>query len=144
MLQPLNIQGLIITAYALHTQVETAKFIVKKGADYVFTVKDNQSKLNDDIITLDLESFPFAAQTTEKGHGRIEIRTIWTSAKINNYVNFPIEVVSGITSLTKKQANAANILDYNRNHWGIEDRLHYIRDHTCDEDKSQIRKKNGP
>ena len=59
LLQPLDIEGRIVTADALHTQTDTAKFIVEeKKADYVFTVKDNQPTLNEDIKTLDLESFP--------------------------------------------------------------------------------------
>ena len=58
LLSPLNIEGKVVTADALHTQVETAKFIVEdKKADYVFTVKDNQPTLNADIEALELERF---------------------------------------------------------------------------------------
>lgn len=59
LLAPLKIAGSIITADALHTQTDTAKFIVEeKRADYVFTVKDNQKELNKEIRALSLESFP--------------------------------------------------------------------------------------
>lgn len=54
------------------------------------------------------------------------------------------EVVSGITSLLPSQADAKQLLKYNRGHWGIENRLHYVRDFTYDEDRSRIRTKNGP
>ena len=59
LLAPLKIAGSIITADALHTQTDTAKFIVEeKRADYLFTVKDNQKELNKEIRALGLESFP--------------------------------------------------------------------------------------
>lgn len=54
------------------------------------------------------------------------------------------EVVSGITSLSKDKATPDMLLKNNRLHWFIEDRLHYIRDFVFDEDRSQVRKNNGP
>jgi hypothetical protein len=58
LLAPLKIAGAIITADAMHTQTDTARFIVEeKRADYVFTVKDNQKELNKEIRALGLESF---------------------------------------------------------------------------------------
>jgi hypothetical protein len=62
LLEHLDIQGAVVTADALHTQKDTAKFIVlEKKADYFFTVKDNQQTLNNDIKTLRLEAFPPSA-----------------------------------------------------------------------------------
>ncbi len=58
LLAPLDLVGRVITADALHTQVKTARFIVKeKQADYLFTVKENQPTLRDDIAALDDEDF---------------------------------------------------------------------------------------
>lgn len=54
------------------------------------------------------------------------------------------ELVAGITSLSKDKATADMLLQNNRLHWSIEDRLHYVRDFTFDEDRSQIKTKNGP
>ena len=54
------------------------------------------------------------------------------------------ELVAGITSLSKDRATADMLLQNNRFHWSIEDRLHYVRDFTYDEDRSQIKTKNGP
>jgi len=54
------------------------------------------------------------------------------------------EVVFGITSLTAQQAGPAQLLALNRGHWGIENKLHYVRDVTFDEDRSRVRKKAGP
>jgi predicted transposase YbfD/YdcC len=54
-----------------------------------------------------------------------------------------IEIACGITSLTKENASAKRLLELNRGHWCIENGLHYVRDVTFNEDKSQIRKNNG-
>lgn len=58
LLKPLDIKGRVVTADAMHTQKETARFIVEeKEADYVFIVKDNQKTLRDDIAALDASDF---------------------------------------------------------------------------------------
>lgn len=109
--------------------------------------------------------FPPQDKTTDKGHGRLEKRYIWTSTELNDYVDFPHvkqvlcirreftylktnkktqEVVYGITSLSKEQADPARLLKLNRGHWGIENGLHYVRDVTFNEDLSQIRTKSAP
>jgi predicted transposase YbfD/YdcC len=101
----------------------------------------------------------------DKAHGRLEIRKIWTSTEINDYVQFPYcaqvgcidryseKIPSGkvhretaylITSLSPQQANARELLSLVRNHWGIENKSHYVRDVTFDEDRSQVRIKSGP
>jgi predicted transposase YbfD/YdcC len=62
LLEPLDIRDAVITADAMHTQEDTAAFIVHdKKADYFFTVKDNQKTLNSDIKLLHLEAFPPSA-----------------------------------------------------------------------------------
>lgn len=62
LLKPLDIEGAVVTADAMHTQKNTATFIVQeKKADYFFTVKDNQETLNNDIKLLQLEAFPPSA-----------------------------------------------------------------------------------
>jgi hypothetical protein len=106
----------------------------------------------------------------DKGHGRIETREIWTSTALNGYLDFPCvgqvfcirrkttdlkgglvkgrrtteETVYGVTSLSPEQASPAQLLAYNRGHWEIENRLHYVRDMTWDEDRSQVRKGRRP
>lgn len=54
------------------------------------------------------------------------------------------EVAYGITSLTPKQADAKRLLSLNRGHWCIENKLHWVRDVTFDEDRSQVRVGQGP
>ena len=59
LLDPLSIEGRVVTADALHTQRETARFLVEeKGAHYLFTVKDNQKTLANDLKAFDWESIP--------------------------------------------------------------------------------------
>lgn len=54
------------------------------------------------------------------------------------------EVAYAITSVPREQADAAQLLEWNRGHWGIENRSHYVRDVTLGEDASQIHKGNAP
>lgn len=62
LLDPLPIQGAVVTADALHTQHDTARYIVEnKHADYLFVVKDNQATLRQDIEALNLSAFPPSA-----------------------------------------------------------------------------------
>ena len=95
----------------------------------------------------------------------METRQIWTSTELNNYLDFPYvgqvfcihreftklktnekshETVYGLTSLTPDKATPSRLLELNRDHWSIENRLHYVRDVTFDEDHSQIRTRNAP
>jgi predicted transposase YbfD/YdcC len=97
----------------------------------------------------------------DKGHGRIEKRTLTTTTWLTDYLasdwenclqvfqirrerrigsKVEVEVVYGITSLSRDQADAERLLRLNRDHWGIENGLHYRRDVTLCEDASRIRK----
>jgi len=101
----------------------------------------------------------------DKGHGRIEIRRIWTSSLLNDYLDFPYvkqvfcierfttdlrgnflrqDKAYGLSSLCPQNAPPAVLAQYVRGHWEIENRLHYVRDVTFDEDRSQIRRGNSP
>ena len=166
LLDPLDISDRVITFDALHTQRKTAKYLVEdKKAYYFFTVKGNQPTLKADIELLNLTQTPPDHETVEKGHGRIETRRICTSTALNNYLDSPIvkqvcciqrhvfdcksipereETVYGITALTPSQANPKRLLKLNRGHWSIENRSHYVRDVTFNEDNSQIRTGSGP
>ena len=66
LLDPLPLAGRVVTADALHTQRETAQYLVEeKGAHYLFTVKDNQPTLKADIASLPWEAFPPSAHDDE-------------------------------------------------------------------------------
>ncbi|MGB7342719.1 MAG: ISAs1 family transposase [Pirellulaceae bacterium] len=94
----------------------------------------------------------------DKGHGRIEIRHLQCSSRLAGYLQWPgfaqairiertrivgdtrtTEVSHAITSLDAKRANARDLLALNRGHWGIENRLHWVRDVTMGEDKCRAR-----
>lgn len=55
-----------------------------------------------------------------------------------------VEVVYGITSLTPEEADARRLLGLARGHWGIENKLHYVRDVTLGEDSCRVRKGSAP
>lgn len=59
-------------------------------------------------------------------------------------VTHSVETAYGVTSLKKEQASAKRLLQLNRGHWEIENRVHYVRDVTYDEDRCRIRTDNGP
>lgn len=95
----------------------------------------------------------------------METRRIWTSDKLNGYVTFPyaaqvacverevfhvsenktsVERVYLISSQSRAQASPEQLLAFNRGHWGIENRLHHVRDMAYDEDRCRARKGNSP
>jgi hypothetical protein len=110
--------------------------------------------------------FPPQAETLDKGHGRIETRRIWLREDLADYLTFPHakvvfqlerertkldgtsptrEVVYGLTDRPGTGARAATeLLALVRGHWTVENKLHWVRDVTYDEDRSQVRKGNGP
>ena len=158
------------TMDALHTQQTHAELIVQGGGDYIMIAKGNQKTLREDIRLLfdSPQSVHFPqerAETVERGHGRIERRQIVTSAALNAYLNWPSvgqvfrvrretetkksgktreQVVYGVTSLTPERADAAQLLNRVRCHWHIENRLHWVRDVTYNEDRSTVRCPNTP
>ena len=153
----------------MHTQWEFARYIVEeRKAHYHFIVKKNQPTLLNDISyhfrDIDKE-VPEALDISPGDHGRIEIRKIWTTCKLNKYLSFPHvgqafviereftdkktgkishDIAYGITSRQKDEADAERILKVNRGHWTIENSCHYILDWTFDEDRSRIRTGYGP
>jgi hypothetical protein len=54
-----------------------------------------------------------------------------------------VEVVYGRTSLGRDRSDASELLGRTRQHWGIENRLHYVRDETLGEDRCRVRKGHG-
>ncbi|MFN8075092.1 MAG: ISAs1 family transposase [Kineosporiaceae bacterium] len=153
--------GVVVTVDAMHTQTETADLIVAGGGDYVFTVKANQPSLYKACKALPWKNVP-AHTTTQTGHGRRATRTIkvvdapawitFTGAKQVAQVRRTttrggkksVEVVYVITSADARSASPATLAAWVQNHWGIENRCHYVRDVTFDEDRSRARTGNAP
>jgi predicted transposase YbfD/YdcC len=165
LLRDLPLDGAVVLADALHTQRETARFIVQdKHADYVFTVKENQPGLFAAIDALPWEQAKIAHTGEDRGHGRKETRTTQVLPAPGD-LPFPhaaqvflIErhvsrldgtrrsdvAALGVTSLTAARATPARIAGLVRGQWTIENGLHYRRDVTMGEDASRVRTGNAP
>jgi predicted transposase YbfD/YdcC len=167
LLDTIDIKDKDITADALLTQHTIADYVViKRKAHYHFTVKNNQPTLFQDIaLYFKDRKDPDFVHCNPPDHGRIEIRKIWTTTELNDYLNFPhvrqafliqrestnkktgkysCEIAYGITSRSPEEADPQRVLDTNRNHWSIENSCHYIIDWNYDEDRSRICKGHGP
>jgi predicted transposase YbfD/YdcC len=163
LLDQVDLTGVVVTADALHTVRDHARYLTGRGADYVFIVKENQHRLYDLLDGLPWSAAPVHT-TTDTGHGRIERRTVQVLPAPEN-VGFPgaahvflIEryvtdratghstavAVLGVTSLTVQRAGPAPIAGWVRGHWGIENRLHWVRDVTYREDTSRVRTGTAP
>jgi predicted transposase YbfD/YdcC len=165
----LVLEGRIVTMDALLTQRHVAQTIMDKGGDYVMIVKDNQPQLRAEIelvFTLPPAGDPQAtAHMVDIGHGRIEQRNITTSEALIGYSDWPglaqvfelgrhvmfpktgkerVEVVYGVTSLRSERATPERLLTLVRGQWQIENKSHWVRDVTFDEDRSQVRCGNIP
>jgi hypothetical protein len=99
-IQLARIAGKVLTGDALHTQKRLAQTILDEKGDYVFPVKENQSKLYKNIQSLFAPEYPkpgfgkiqtdfLQTQKVNKGHGRIEKRTLTTSEMLNAYAAWP-------------------------------------------------------
>ncbi|MCK9895093.1 ISAs1 family transposase [Frankia sp. AgB32] len=76
LLAGLNLTGVIVTADALHTRTETARWLVGRGAHYLLTMKANQPSLYAQLAALPWRQVTTSARTVERGHGRREQRTV--------------------------------------------------------------------
>jgi predicted transposase YbfD/YdcC len=166
-LDTLDIAGKTITTDALLTQRKLAAYLLDHDAHYVFTIKENQPNLLADVrLLFETErGQPDLREPPTLAHGRIESRAIWTTTRLNQYLDFPgvgqafvierhriekttgktsTETVYGVTSHTLDTANAARLLSLNRGHWAIENACHYTLDWNWDEDRVTIRTGHGP
>jgi predicted transposase YbfD/YdcC len=169
LLQMLLVEGRIFTMDALLTQRAIAQTIVDGGGDYVMLVKENQPQLRREIALVFQEPPEEDDQRTveivERGHGRIERRRLTVSSALAAYSDWPgldqvfelerttvivktgevrAETVYGATSLNRPRADATRLLAISRHHWRIENRSHWVRDVTFDEDRSQVRRASTP
>lgn len=159
-----DITGAVITADALHCQRDTATYITGRGGHYIFTVKNNQPSLRKRLKGLPWRQIPVLDTSTEHGHGRTSTRSL-KATEITQGIGFPgavqvlqltrtvthgktgkrhTEVVYAVTSLSVADAKPAQVAAWLRGHWAIENRLHWVRDVTLDEDRSQVRTSGGP
>jgi predicted transposase YbfD/YdcC len=155
---PGDLKDAVISADEMHTQRKHAKKIEAAGAYFIFTIGGNQEKLFDAADALPWKAFAGEAWTVDRGHGRVDARTIKTLPPTPQILKKWPEVrqvllverysygtdgellgavaVLGITSLPPDQASAADLLAYLRGHWAIE-MHHYVRDVAFGEDSSR-------
>ena len=154
-----DLAGVVLTIDAMHTAGDTAQVILGRGADYVMTVKGNMPTLYRKLKKLPWAAVP-ATSAVSTGHGRRARRTIkvmlvpaWIEfdgaaqvAQLRRTVTRngkkTVEVVYLITS--DRDAGAAALAAGVRGHWHIENKLHWVRDVTYQEDKSLVRTGNAP
>jgi predicted transposase YbfD/YdcC len=167
-----DLRGTVTTMDALLTQHALATQIRAQGGHYLMVVKANQPALLAAITALfatpplpDAADAPDAVTTCDKGHGRLELRTLERSAALNAYLAWPEvgqvarrtcqrvdlktgvigeEISYGVTSLPPCAASAAQLEALWRGHWTIENRVHRVRDVTWGEDAGQVRSGHAP
>src|SRR6266540_3412176 len=160
-----DLRDVVITADALHCQRDHVAYLARRGAHWILTVKGNQPSLHQQLASLPWQLVPTADRDTTRGHGRREIRTL-KILSVATGIDFPgaaqalqiqrrrrrldeprrltTETVYAITDLQAHQAKPMHLADWIRGHWSIENKTHWVRDVTYDEDRSQIRTGTGP
>ena len=170
LLHPALVKGRIISTDAMHTQKKWCAGVHAYDGYYLVRVKKNQPGVHQDLVDFfadkQLDGGEWAHdKQVQKGHGRREVREIWTSTQMNAFFErewagiaqiFKIrryvekegkeheEMVYGFTNLPRKKAGAKRLLQLDQKHWSIENRLHYRRDVTLGEDGCQVRIKGAP
>jgi predicted transposase YbfD/YdcC len=154
----------VVTADALHAQRAHAVYLVEqRHAHYLFTVKGNQPTLAAQLRGLPWKQVPVLYRSSDRGHGRQEIREIQVLtvdgllfpharqvARIRRKRRrlgtrrWTTQTVHAITDLPAYQATAEEIATWAREHWTVENTTHHVRDVTFDEDANHTRTRNTP
>jgi predicted transposase YbfD/YdcC len=166
LLKMLALKGTIVTTDALNCQRRIAQQIVDQTGDYALALKGNQGTLHEDVVLL-LDDpackAATAAPVVEADHGRIETRTAMVSTQIDwlqKQHQWPgLKAIGKVervretpdktttetayyllsTALTPERFN-----EVVRQHWGVENRLHWRLDVVMNEDQDRARLGNGP
>jgi len=171
LLEVLALAGRVVTIDAMGGQTDIARTIQAKGGEYVLSLKGNQTRLHEDIVTFfaDAQARDFrdlahtTAKTVDGDHGRIEVRRAWATddlswltdrrrwAGLRSVLRVDSERTVGthttsesrffISSLAPDAAHLARIV---RGHWAIENGLHWVLDVAMRQDHTRIRTGHAP
>ena len=172
LIKVLDIAGCIVTIDAIGCQKEIVNLISHKQGDYIIALKKNQKNLYENVellfkeaISKRLSGFNSSQYSTrELGHGREEIRNYLMLSDISNQIDpddkwknlksigmvESVRTENGKTTVETRYYICSLNLDAKkfgnsvRNHWGIENSLHWILDVALNEDDCRIRKDNAP
>lgn len=166
LIKMLALEGAIVTTDAMGCQKKITQAIIEEKADYVIQVKDNQQRLHEDIALFFQypENGPFETlQTVDGEHGRVETRRYYTTDDIGwlqgkhewagiNTICMAIRErdVNGKAStesayfISSLENHAPTIAKAVREHWGIENGLHWCLDISFREDDCRVRKDHAP
>jgi predicted transposase YbfD/YdcC len=146
LVHPALVKGRLISTDAMHTQKKWCASVHGYGGYDLTIVKLNQPQMYQDLVDFfddpeaEQEEWQYA-KSVQKGHGRLEIREIWTSTQMNDWFetqwagvaqvfrlrrsvkegdNERVEIVYGVTNLPRKKAPASRLLAFQQAHWRIE------------------------
>lgn len=172
-LKSIDLREKVVMGDAMHTQRQVSIQIVESGGEYIWFAKGNQPQMEENIrLWFEPEGQPIpgmsfppkdfeTARQTNKGHGRLETRTLTVSSQLKDFLDWPYleqvfklerrfvsfktgeiqeQIVYGFTSLTREEIAPLQLLHKTRSYWGIENGLHYRRDVTLREDYTRLTK----
>ena len=172
LLKVLELKGCLVTIDAMGAQTAIAEQIIEQGGDYVLSLKGNQPTLHQDVVQLfewvrriEFEGIPHEFhRTVEQGHGRIEIRRHWLLESVEH-----LETASrwvglkrvGMVEAERRLPGQPPTIEQRyyvlsleggveqfaqavRQHWGIENQLHWGLDVAFHEDDCRVRKDHAP
>jgi predicted transposase YbfD/YdcC len=170
LIEELDLKKRVVCGDAMQTQRQLSVDVLAQGGDYLWFLKENQPTLLADVeqffkpaprcATWSLPELPrTVAESVQKGHGRLEQRTLTLMADPERFLDWPgvqqvfqlqrsvkqlrtghqsVEVLYGLTSCAPERASAEQLLHWTRQYWGIENGLHYRRDVTLREDATRM------
>jgi len=170
LLKLLEIKGCIVTIDAMGCQKEIARQIADQEADYVLALKGNHGSLHKDVelffedaLQCDFKDIPHESyETTDGGHGRVEVRryvTItnldwledrakWKNLNLIGMVQSERHIGDKITRETRYYISSLpngvqRFAEAVRDHWRIENQLHWVLDIAFREDDNRVRDRNA-